>query len=208
MTMGNMDSHIQNPVWREGLHRIINVDPPGVGQEWSVQVPQVPEGIWWRVKAVTARFAASAVAGNRSFRVLVDTGNPGNVYAVGAQSSNVAAGVTAEITLEESMNPSGLMLGVAGVPVNRIVGPWPFDVRIAPGHFVRSETGVIDTTPVTGDQYSGVRLLVQELIYVPAVDYISGALSLAADRIIAAVKASGGCGCPLVVGEAVGSPTG
>lgn len=194
--MGNMDSHVQNPVWREGLQRVVPVESPAAGKEWELMVAQVPEGVWWRVKAVAFRFVASAVVANRQPRVQYRSGSDA-YYEAGFPSVPQAAGVTMDYffaELDASTSPATF------TEMNRAL---PFDFRLQPGHIIGSRTDGLDV----GDQYRNVRLYVQEYIYVPPVDYISGALSLAADRIIAAVKANGGCGCPLVVGEAVGSPT-
>jgi hypothetical protein len=79
-------------------------------------------------------------------------------------------------------------------------GPLAFGLKIPGGHRVGSNTVLIDA----GDQYSAIRLVVQELIYVPPVDYISGipdALKQLADSQLRVEKAL------LAVLAGTGAPT-
>lgn len=202
MTLLNQDSHVQVPVWRPGLQRLFGADTPPVGVEWTFQVPQVPEGVWWRIKAISYRLTTSAVVANRLTHPLYKTGRGGQVYAIGFDAQAIVANADVVIHAHE-LSPSGGSIGTPGAGQQaRHVMPLPYGILVPAGFVVESETYSLDA----GDAYTDIRVLAQEYIYVPPVDYISGALSLMADRIIAAVKA-GGSVCPLVAGEAVGAPT-
>jgi hypothetical protein len=200
-------SGVQRPEWRPGIIRLILVDTPDPAREWRVQVPTTPEGVWWKLICGHARLVRNITA-VKPF-IQVDAGGEENnvvpftpipYWVVGSSSASPAPNV-----------PDVYVFGDIGVTTDAAASygpgllhqwPWPKDLLIQPGHFIRSRT----VGPMTSDvQWSGVQLLIQEYTYVPPVDVISGEIETAAGKIIAALKEKGG-GCPLVA-TAVGAPT-
>src|SRR6266496_575723 len=192
-------SAVQNPVWRKGMQRLFVVDAPPAGQDFRIKVPTVPEGEWWRLKTAAFRFTTSAVVANRTPRLAVYASDPQGLSLDGAYylaNSGLlqAAGITGRYFAAE--------VGQQNTAFSTVF-QWPYELLIQPGHVIETFTGGLDV----GDQYDSIVLLVQEMIYVPAVDMITGALSKATDRIIAAIAASAGKCAFTVEGGAVGAPT-
>lgn len=197
-------SGIQRPVWRRGIYRLIAVDTPEVGHNVRIVVPTVPEGIWWRVKSLRYRLATSAAAGNRTVRTVVgtDSGSDPNALFNSAYSFFIAGigSLPANNTNDFLFSELGQGAAVGSIDYGII----PFEVVVQPGHVIGTAIPNLDVA----DQISNVLLLVQEMIYVPPVDVITGEIQAATARIIAAVAEAGKSKCALIGGqEQVGAPT-
>ena len=57
-------------LWHRGMLRAVSAETPPPGQDWAIQVPTVPEGVWWEVKSIVAQLVTSATVANRSVRWL------------------------------------------------------------------------------------------------------------------------------------------
>lgn len=201
-------SGIQHPVWREGVQRLITVDPPSAGKDWSVVVAAKEgaglEGVWWRVKGIFYRFVTSAAAGQRFHRLLAAPGDTqfdftahiGNAVAMASTFGNFGSSASFDIWAHENVPGAS---GNGGFQL-----AWPFDVRLPQGYVIGTETAALDGA----DQFTNIRLWIQELIYVPPVDLITGQLASMTDKIVAAVGAAKG-NCVLAAASATkqGSPT-
>jgi len=145
------------------MSKIVVVDAPEVGHEWQTQVPVGPEGIWWRLKAICYNITTSAVAGNRTSRLKVMASpaqppgfvNMDDAYAGIAQAPAAAA---ANSTVRYLATEMGELSGFA----NQFM-TLPHDFRVPPGHYIGSQTGAFDV----GDQYSAIRLYVEEWVFEP-----------------------------------------
>lgn len=199
-------SGVQHPVWREGLQRLVTVDAPGPGQEWVVTVPTVPEGIWWRIKGIAYQFTTSAVAGARQPRVIykasAERGQRSGAWFGDFGGSTTQGASLSSLASWYELLPPGAPPAF-GTSFHFDVA-LPFDVRLQPGWSVGSQTENMDAA----DQYSGIVLLVQEMIYVPPVDFITGEIQSTGNAIIAAIKANhSACAFAVAAGNPVGSPT-
>jgi len=155
------------------MQRLVTVDTPEAGKDWFIQVPTVPEGIWWRLKTILFRFATSATVANRLPRVSVATALdggginggivPNTSYVVTSASAAQVAGAANDYVAQEL----GEFPAAAG-NVGAFLFTLPQDIRVQPGHYIGTFTGGMDRTPVTGDQYAAIRLLVEEWVYEPA----------------------------------------
>jgi putative heme iron utilization protein len=156
---------VQHPVWLRGLQRIVQVDSPAAGKEWSFRLPSVPEGVWWKVKTAKFILTTSAVVANRQVRMgffLTDGADP---FAAAVVSNQQAAGLVVNYFMQEASGQVGAF-NDAGAKSAQI----PFDLKLQAGYIVGSQTVALDV----GDQYSGIVLCLEENIFVPPVDVISG----------------------------------
>ena len=156
-------SGIQSPLWREGQQRIVIVDPPGAGKDWTVTVPTTPEGIWWEPVAIRWRETNSAVVANRSPLVMFDSGTDGGEYAAGLTTQSTAANAVSIVHVANYGTSFGTI-----VPTRTVVA-CP-TLKLQPGHRIRSLTLNLDV----GDVLDGIVLCIREWIYVPPVDVITG----------------------------------
>jgi hypothetical protein len=155
--------------WQERVQRFLEVPTPAVGVDWVMQVPQLPAGIWWRPKSIVWKLQTSAVVANRRTRLLYaatplgSAGFPASLdlaYMFTQPSANQAASSLLSYCASESGELNSTFSSVMTLP---------FDLRLAPGHFIGVSTENLDVA----DQFSGIRLLVQELTYLPS-DYAKG----------------------------------
>ncbi len=165
-----MSGGVQRPVWREGLQRHVTIENPPAGSEFIVRVSQVPEGVFWRLKALRATFTGSAVAGTRDTRFAIGPNETDIAVEFSAGGASAPGLPLTHIAHEAAVDVNGLQF-TSSSHVSNV----PFDLRIPSGWIIRSHTVIAPNAPMdVGDQWSGISLWVQELIYVPPVDYISG----------------------------------
>lgn len=148
---------------------MLTVDNPPAGKEWSLTVPQGSEGAWFRPLSVLARLLTSAVAGTRAPSLVYAKGD--YIYAMTGVAAQ-AAGVDSLISLQ---NIGVVRLATTTAPVLQVVtGPLSPDILVEPGDRIGSLTpNVFDVA----DQYSNITVVLEEWVFVPAVDAITGELS-------------------------------
>lgn len=128
--------------------RVVPVAPPAPGQEWSIAAPG--QG-YWRILAARWVLVTDANVANRHVSLLLD--DQTDVLAGLPAGAVQAAGLTQSYSLFPGSPPGAL----AGAPW---LLPAPTDgLVLMPGFRVRSSTVAIQV----GDQYSAIRLYVEEL---------------------------------------------
>lgn len=142
-------------LWHRGTQRLLTwPETPGAGKEFAFTFPQGPEGVWYEILNFMVQVNLSAVVGNRNFTFHLDNG--AERYARwGSANSEIA---TAQV---EFLAYPGC---TASVLINPTRKGQQFSMpvlRVPPGHRITSETGALDA----GDQYLGLRVLVQEWVY-------------------------------------------
>lgn len=129
------------PGWQQAIY----LTDPAAGADWQ---HRVPGEYWERVLAVTATLVTSATAGTRYPNYQVTDGQ-GNIMAEANLSGSLAPSVTSD---------QFLWLGCPTMSTNasgRSIGALP-DLIVPSGWYVQSSSNL-----KSGDQYSGVRLIVQ-----------------------------------------------
>lgn len=192
-------SGVQRPEWRKGIIRLVTIEPPPPGKDFFIQVPTVPEGIWWRPKSLRFRYVASAAAVSRLVGMGFSTGKDEvDPYLRVITTVSLGNGLTQTFNFFEGA-AQNIDLVVAGAGEHNT--QFPREYLVQPGHFIRSAIN----TPDAADQLTNISLVVQEYTYVPPVDFITGEIQTAMGKILAALEKKS-CGCPLVA-TAVGAPT-
>lgn len=147
-------------LWHRGLTRLFSSETPPVGKEWKIQVPTTPEGVFWRVKSLTYVMTTSAAVANRRAGLLFSATDEGG----GGERSYLRTGCDANIIAASAVvvcAAEGGELSVLNSPQQNMT--LPIDLRIPPGHYVRSSTLALDP----GDQLSAATLMVEEWLYEP-----------------------------------------
>lgn len=198
-------SGVQHPKWRQGIQRLLVLEnPPPVGHDFIFQLPQAQEGLWYQIKAVGFRAVASAAAGNRNVFVAFSLVDPSQALRAGflyILTSVYQATNSRDFNLADGL-VAPTAGGLAGQDFSN--ANLPRDLRLPAGAFVYSHIAGIDAN----DQITNVRLWVQEWIYVPPVDFITGQIDAAVTKVVAAIGTKS-CGCAFAAkGEPVGAPTG
>lgn len=199
-------SGIQHPKWRQGLQRLLVLENlPQSGHDFIFQLPQGQEGLWYQIKAVGFKVLASAAVGNRNVMVGFSLVDPSQSRRAGFLY------ILTSVYQTTNKRDFNLADGLAATTAGGLAGDdfsnaaLPRDLRLPAGAFVFSNVDGIDAN----DQLTNVRLWVQEWVYVPPVDVITGEIQAATSRIIAAVAESGKSKCALIGGqEQIGAPTG
>jgi len=148
-------------LWHRGKTIIVDVPTPDIGSDWSVKVPDQPEGIWWRIKSMTLAFSTSAVVGNRfsrffyaPFTAPLAGDKLSAAYVITEPNAQTPAGTTSFLSCAE-----GGQLGAFGSKYFIL----PHDLRVPPGHVFSVITSNLDV----GDQYKAIKLCVEEWMYEP-----------------------------------------
>lgn len=150
-------------LWHRGIQKQIIADTPQAGQDWFVQVPNAPEGVWYEVLAIVAQLVTSAAVATRQVRWMYFT-SPNEIgqrlasaYVVCSTPGNLLAGT------------SRIFAAGAGCPaVNNAsdLTGLPIGVRVPAGHFIGSLTSAMDVA----DQWKLCLVHVQEWVYEPAAE--------------------------------------
>jgi len=158
-------SGVQHPRWLRGLQRTFGVENPPAGKDWLFKIPSVPEGVWWKVKTARWKLTTSAAVANRLTRFGFFLTENADAYALAPTSNQQAASLVTDNFFQEAG-------GAIGAFNDTLVktGVLPFDLKLQPGQVIGSQTGAMDIA----DQITGVVICLEENIYVPPVDYISG----------------------------------
>jgi len=187
-------------MWRQGRTFKYTQDSPAAGQEWKFVVPSASEGALWRPVGIIFRLVTSAVVANRV--ILIAFASEAFSYALFlAAAAAQTAGRTDLYTMNLFTSGRNDVTPAGGPFIHQSVLP---DLRmVEPGNIIRSQTAGLDV----GDQYDSVSLLLEEWVYVPPVDLITGAVDDAVERIVAVMSAGKGCGCAFASQDKVGAPT-
>ena len=124
-------------LWHRGQLRQVSVDAPPPGQDWSIQVPTTPEGVWWEVKSIVAQLVTSAAVANRQVRWLFFAGQTdlgsrvASAYVVAASPTSVAAGTSRIYAAFQGGPNVGAASDLTGLPI---------DTRVQAGHYIGSLT--------------------------------------------------------------------
>lgn len=136
----------------EYLPRIIRVNQPAAGAEWT---QAVTPGTVWQVNSIAARLVTSAVAANRTARVTLADGS---VTYLRAGGSGVQVAST---TIDYNWFGSGIP---AAANASTICNPFPiYPFVVQGGHSIVSSVSLIDAT----DQWSQIALYVYEISMEP-----------------------------------------
>jgi len=142
-------STISAPSQGSGKLRSITGTVPGAGAEISETVPTATR---WRLKSLSATFAASATVANRFPTFVLDDGV--NTFFAGVDTQAITAGQTWRVTFAPGItflaDATNLRLQEAG----------PGDAPLFVGYRIRSSTFGIQV----GDQWSAPQCEVEELI--------------------------------------------
>lgn len=174
-------------LWHRNKPIIVNVDPPGAGKDWVVQVPTTPEGVWWRLKSIVFTLLTDATAGNRQVTLYVGDSADGGAAGVRLTPGGAYAGICSGFQEQPNRayhyvygEDQGHPFDVGtGAPPSQVISiSLPHDFRVAPGHFIGTFTrgaptvgtsiGGTVTALAAGDSFVGIRLCVEEWIYEPA----------------------------------------
>ena len=151
-------------LWHRGHQRMISADAPGAGKDWSIEIPEGPEAVFYQPLSVVFSLATSAVAGNRGLAL---------VYAGGAQAgvlSNVFARsplqsvIVANSSVRLCYMVDGPRNAVADAAGNRFDGNFlPRGLLLKPGERIATESLALDV----GDAYTGILVVLQTWIFEP-----------------------------------------
>lgn len=145
-------------LWHRGTQRVLTwPETPAAGKEFIFTFPQGPEGVWYELLNFLVQVDLSAVAGNRNFTFHLDNG--AERYARWGSAQSEVATAQVEFIAYPGGQPSILINPIRKGQLMAL----PI-VRVPPGHRITSETAALDV----GDQYRGLRILVQEWVYEPA----------------------------------------
>lgn len=151
-------------LWHRGFQRIISADAPAVGKDWSIEMPEGPEGIFYQPLAVLFTIVTSVAVANRALALVYAGG------ASGGQLTNVfmrSPGVSLPASTTNGRHcfmvegPSVLSSDGAGQLVRS--GFLPRGLMLKPSERIGTETFNIDVA----DQYSGIVVLLQQWVYEP-----------------------------------------
>ncbi|HWY55752.1 MAG TPA: hypothetical protein VNZ03_14890 [Terriglobales bacterium] len=126
--------------------RIITLASPAVGLDWSAPVPATAR---WRVNAVQAQLATSAVVANRVPHIIITDGQAHTVYNVPSLTNQVAATTfvySAGATVVTAFFDSAVVMAL------------PYPLKMLQNWTIASLTTGIQA----GDQWSNIVLFVKE----------------------------------------------
>lgn len=146
-------------LWHKGQTRLLTwTESPPAGKEFVFTFPQGPEGVFYQILNFLVQVDLSAVVGNRNFTFHLDSG--AERYARWGSPNSEVATAQVEFIAYPDATPSILINPTRKGQTMTL----PPDLRIPPGHRITSETAALDA----GDQYKGLRILVNEWLYEPA----------------------------------------
>lgn len=131
-----------------GIQKIVPIVAPVAGADWT---QKIEAGTWWRIVALHARFAASAVVANRAIRLEYQDGDSNPIWRADLADVVAANGVR--------VVSGALGTGAAGALAGGVSSLGLPQLWLPAGFIVKVTTGAIDV----GDQWSQLRLLVSEI---------------------------------------------
>lgn len=153
-------------LWHRGEQRFISGDNPGAGREWSIEIPEGPEGVRYQPLSVIYTLTTSAVAGNRATTlcyasgVAAGSGQSGlvNVFVrSGGASVQIASSAIRFCYLIHS--PRNVISDALG---NGFRSDYlPPSIFLKPGDRIGSESFGLDA----GDVYTGIMVVLQTWVY-------------------------------------------
>lgn len=151
-------------LWHRGQVRLLTIDPPVAGKDWAIEMPQGPEGVQYEPLVMSAIITDSAGVANRNFNFFADNG-AARYARWGSPNSEVA-----NATVEFVHFPAASVAILINPTRKGQQGSMPW-LRMPPGHRIVSETGNMDAA----DQWTGIRVLVQEWLYEPPGEFVPNA---------------------------------
>lgn len=133
-----------------GARRVVTVPAPAAGADLVVKVPG---GRLWRVLTGFVTFTASAVVANRFPRLQLLDG--GQVFWEGGEATALTAGLTRRYSI-----------AAGGLQATGAVSPAPNQLFMPLVHLHGEQQIVTSTAAIdVGDQWSAMRLLIEELYF-------------------------------------------
>lgn len=138
-----------------GRFRVVAVADPAVATDFIIPVPA---GRLWKLIAMTMIFATDANVANREVALILR--EPGAAVYWVAGSTEIQ---TASLSLRHSAGAGLPIVGRSRSTLAEILIPLPAGLFLAEGHSIGSLTSAIQA----GDQFSDLRLSVEELPFTP-----------------------------------------
>ena len=150
LSSGYPNGRILAPTEGPGFVTTFAVAQPAAGAEW---VQAVPTNARWRIRSGAWALQTSVAAGNRNpgVQLAAVTGSPFQAFPLSAVPASTLAGLIAV-----GITP------YVGLPASTIMLPLPPDLVLAATAGVVHAIGSFTVGLLAGDQYSGIKLLVEE----------------------------------------------